>query len=111
MSRDDPFLARVAPDFYQIININCRLPAILPGRSSVRLRHDLQGRPHSRKDQSSNLPVHLLDRRLRLRHVGQGVWHCAEAYVCREQPVQPPIDLRLYDPDRSLHSDTNELLQ
>ena len=111
MSRDDPFLARVAPDFYQIININCRLPAILPGRSSVRLRHDLQSRPHSRKDQPSNLPVHLLDRRLRLRHVGQGVWHCAEAYVCREQPVQPPIDLRLYDPDRSLHSDTNELLQ
>lgn len=86
--------------------------------SSLRLRrcrfrrlHDLQDCPCLWQEKCPHLSFHLLHRRIHFCHVCQGFWHCAQAYFCWPQPVQPPFDIRFHDFNGRMHCDSDELLQ
>lgn len=57
-------------------NSSSRIPFLCYRRCWIRRLHDLQGRSGLRQEERSDLPLHLLDRRLDFSHVCQGFWNC-----------------------------------
>lgn len=88
-----------------------RLSAVLSCGCGVCDSHDLQDCPDPRQEEPTDLPIHLLDCWICLCHVRQGVWHCRQTHLCRQQPVQARLHIRLHDFDGRVHSGTDELLQ
>ena len=88
-----------------------RIPHLHHRCLHFRYCHDLQGCSCLREEESPDLPQYLLDRRLHFRHVSQGLWHCPEVDLRRQQPIHASVDLRLYDCHWRLHFDPDELLQ
>lgn len=60
----------------------CRLPLVCHYRCRICSLHDLQNRTPIRQEERPHLPVHLLNRRLHLRHVRQSFWHRSQTYFC-----------------------------
>ena len=88
-----------------------RIPFLLSCGCHFLNRHDLPGSTGIRKEKPPHLHLDLLDRWLRLRHVGQSLWHCLETYPRRQQPVHSTLHLRLCHRYGILHPDADELFQ
>jgi len=73
--------------------------------------HDLQGCSQARPQEPSDIPVYLLDLRIRFYHGHQGLRYRSEDDLRGEQPVHTPLDLRFHYHDCRLHYDADELLQ
>jgi hypothetical protein len=59
---------------HSILTSDSRFPLLLPFRRRLLHLHDLQDRAQVWSQEPAHLPFHLLDNRLRLNHVHQGVW-------------------------------------
>lgn len=94
-----------------VSNATPRIPSLLLRGRRVRQCHDLQDCAHPRQEEPADLPLDLLDCRIRLCHVRQGLRHCGQAHFCRPQPVHSRLYIRFHDLDDRLHSDPDELLQ
>lgn len=88
-----------------------RFPHLLCLRCRLLHLHDLQHCAQIRQTKPARLPVYLLDNRLCIYHGDQGIWHCAQDDIRRQQPVFTPFYLCLRNHNGCLHFDTDELLQ
>lgn len=59
----------IVRDVAQMLTQRCRLPLVCHYRCRICSLHDLQNRTPIRQEERPHLPVHLLNRRLHLRHV------------------------------------------
>jgi hypothetical protein len=88
-----------------------RVLDILHCGGRLRCCHDIQGCANLWEEESTDLPVNLLNRGIGVRHVGESNWNRGQVDFRREQPVYASFDLRLHHRDRSLHYDADELFQ
>lgn len=73
--------------------------------------HDIPSCPSLWEEKPIDIHLDLLHRRLSVRHVCEGIWHCAEAYTWGKQSIHPRLYVRLRDRDGILYPYTDELFQ
>lgn len=103
--------SHIPAPFLEITNLASRIPLLLLGGCSFLHRDDLSSRSGVRKKESSNLHLDLLDCRLHLRDVCQGLRYRSETDNRRQQPIRPRIHIRFRHCYRFLHSHPDELHQ
>lgn len=74
---------------------NCSVSPLLRPRWNFLHIYDLQSLAASRAVKSTGVYLNLLDSRIGVSHVGQGVWNRRQAYRCWRQPVHLRFDLCL----------------
>lgn len=106
-----PGRPRTRWEVYQWTNRPCRILILLCIRGRFRWNHDLPCRTGIREKEPAHLHLDLLDGRIRVGHVSQGLWHSAEIDSGWKQPILASLHIRLHHPYRCLHFDSDELLQ
>jgi hypothetical protein len=88
-----------------------RFPELLPAGSNLCSSDDIQSCTDLRQEESPRLPIHLLDGRIRLRHVHQGLWNRGKIDFCWSKSIHSPLNVCVRHRCCCLYPRTNELLQ
>lgn len=88
-----------------------RIYHILPCGGSFFVRDDIQGRAYLRQAKSADIRVDMLDCRIYISNVSQGIWHCLEIDSCGSESIYPSIYIRFCNCMCGVYSNTDELLQ
>jgi hypothetical protein len=78
---------------------------------NIREHHDIPRCAKIWPQEPACLHLHLLDCRICVRHVDQGIWYCPETHPRRQQPVYASVDIRIHHCGDCLHFDADELFQ